>query len=190
MLGYQDATQKTLWESTGILPPAANWYAVHTRSNFERRVADQFTARGIEHYLPVYEETHQWKDRKRRVAIPLFAGYLFARFKESTPTKLQILQTTGTAHIVGQGGKCESVPEQEIEAIRTLLNSKERCFPHPFLEEGAWVRVRSGSLKGVIGRLVRIKQSARLVLSIDILSRSVAVEIDAGNVEPTTKHAA
>lgn len=165
----------------------SNWYAVHTRSNFEVRVADQIAVKGIENYLPAYEETHQWKDRKKKVQVPLFPGYLFARLVETSHARLQLLQTPGVVRIVGQGAKDEPVVDHEIEAIRTVLRSKARCFSHPFLREGDWVQVRRGPLKGVEGYFVRLRNQSRLVISVNVLSQSVATEVDARDVEPSAK---
>jgi transcriptional antiterminator NusG len=168
----------------GILAPPSHWYAVHTRSNFEARVADQLSAKDIENYLPAYEEIHQWKDRKRKIQVPLFPGYMFVRIGERTHARLQLLQTSGVVRIVGQGGKNEPVSDREVEATRTVLESNIRCFAHPFLREGAWVRVTRGPLKGVEGYLVRLKSQSRLVISVNVLSQSVAAEVDSCDVEP------
>src|ERR1700730_7913757 len=95
-----------------------NWYAVHTRSNFETRVALQIEAKGIESYLPAYAEIHQWKDRKKTVQVPLFAGYLFARFQDTPDSRVAVLQVPGVARIVGPGDRIEPVREDELKAVR------------------------------------------------------------------------
>jgi transcription antitermination factor NusG len=161
-----------------------SWYALRTRSNFEAQVASQLTSKGFENYLPVYEETHQWKDRKKRVLVPLFGGYLFARFDESAETRVEVVRTTGVVGIVGWGGKIQAVEEQELESVRTLLMRSAACMPYPFLQVGDWVRVRKGALKGVEGILVRTRGKARLVISISVLSQSMAAEVNAQDIEP------
>ena len=183
MLGQSESVRYQSLQNEGILTPPSNWYAVHTRSNFEVRVADQFSAKNIENYLPAYEEMHQWKDRKRKVLLPLFPGYVFVRIGDHTQTKLPLLQTPGVVRIVGQGGKVEPVFDHEVEAIRSVLKSNIRCFAHPFLREGAWVRVKRGPLKGVQGYFVRLKNQSRLVISVNLLSQSVATEVDCRDVE-------
>ena len=183
MLGQSESVRYQSLQNEGILTPPSNWYAVHTRSNFEVRVADQFSAKGIENYLPAYEEMHQWQDRKRKVLLPLFPGYVFVRIGDHTQTKLPLLQTPGVVRIVGQGGKVEPVFDHEVEAIRSVLKSNIRCFAHPFLREGAWVRVKRGPLKGVQGYFVRLKNQSRLVISVNVLSQSVATELDCRDVE-------
>lgn len=161
------------------------WYAVYTRSNFEKRVAAELDARPIENYLPLVSEWHQWKDRKKLVEAPVFAGYVFARFADSPQNRLRVLQTAGTVRILGQREQIEPIPDREIESIQRLLKANVPCFAHPFLREGAWVRVKRGALKDLEGLLVRVKSKTRLVLSITLLSQSVATEIDISDVEVT-----
>jgi transcription antitermination factor NusG len=163
------------------------WYAIHSRSNFERRIAGELAAKGIETYLPSYEEVHQWKDRKKKVDIPLFSGYVFARFSDSPRRRLTVLQTSGVVRILGRGDAIEPVPDYEVEAVRLLLNSKISYFPHPFLQEGVEVRVKYGALAGLTGILIRLKSQARLVISVNLLSQSVAAEVDAQSVEMVDK---
>ena len=171
--------------SDWVIPQAGDprWYAVHTRSNFEKRIASELLAKKIENYLPLIREVHQWKDRKKLVELPVFPGYVFVRFADSSKKRLEILKTAGTVRILGQGERIEAVPDPEIESIQHLLKSNVPCFAHPFLREGAWVRVKRGPLKDLEGLLVRMKSNTRLVLSVTLLSQSVATEIDVSDVE-------
>lgn len=162
----------------------ACWYAVHTRSNFEQRVAGELGSKGFESYLPAYEETHQWRDRKKKVAVPLFPGYVFVRLADSPGLRLPILQTAGVVRILGNGGAIEAVPDEEIDAVRGLLRSKVHCHAHPFLREGVRVRVKRGALQGLEGTLVRFKNQVRLVISVSLIAQSVAAEVDIRDVEP------
>ncbi len=162
------------------------WYAALTRSRFEKTVRAEFEAQGIEHYLPTIQDTHQWKDRKRVVEQPIFPGYIFTRFADNPRERRKILQTRGVVSILGASGGIEPVPDRELEAIRRLLASGAPCFTHPFLQEGAWVRICRGTLKGIEGRLIRFKDRCRIVLSVEMLSRSVAAEIDGRDVEPVS----
>ena len=161
-----------------------SWYALHTKSNFERRVSAELASKGIYSYLPAYEEIHQWKDRKKQVLVPLFPGYVFGRFEWDAEIRVSVLRTPGVVRILGQGADPEPVPEVEVDAIRLLLDSRVPCFAHPFLREGRRVRVKRGVLKGAVGILERFKSSTRLVMSVDLLCRSVAAEVDAADVEP------
>lgn len=160
-----------------------NWYVVRTRSNFEARVNAGILEKGIEAWLPAFQELHQWKDRKKLVEVPVFPSYTFARFTDSNESKLTILRTTGAVSILGHGETIEAVPDKEIEGLRRLLKISSRCLAHPLLREGAWVRVKRGPLKNLEGRLVRIKNQTRLVVSIILLSQSVSTEVDASDVE-------
>jgi len=181
-LVYAESTKVSMSVLTGL--PEPRWYAVQTRSRFEKVVRAELTIKGIDHYLPTFEEVHQWKDRKKLVELPLFSGYVFARFQDADAARLQILRTTGVVRILGATGLIEPIHDWEIESIRQVLQSGTQCFPHPFVREGAWVRVRRGPLAGVEGRLVRVKSQNRLVLSVELLSQSVATEVDVWDVEP------
>jgi transcription antitermination factor NusG len=176
----------SLWEerSTGL----TNWYAVRTRSNFERTVAREIEAKRIEVYLPAYDEVRQWKDRKTVVSVPLFPGYVFARFADNPDQRLAILKASGSVQILGCGGGIESIPKEQIDAVYRMLKSKVHCFPYPFLKEGDAVRVKRGALRGLEGLLVRVKNQTRLVISVSLLSQSVAAEVDARDVEPINKN--
>ena len=161
------------------------WYAVHTRSNFEKRVAGELMLKGIECFLPVVREVHQWKDRKKLVEVPVFSGYVFVRFAASPEEQLTVLKTNGTARIVGTSGAPEPIPSSEIDSIRVLVDSGCVFKQHPFLKEGARVLVKRGPLRGIYGVLLTIKNTHRLILSITLLSQSVAAEIDMSDVEVT-----
>jgi transcription antitermination factor NusG len=160
-----------------------HWYAVYTRSHCEKIVARELAARQIENYLPAFQELRQWSDRKKVVDLPVFPGYLFARFADSNHTRVEVLRAQGAVQILGAAGRIEPVPDFEIDSVRRLLDSRVHCFAHPFLQEGAWVRVRRGPLKGQEGRLISIKNQTRLLVSITMLARSVATEMDINAVE-------
>ena len=172
----------TFWSGLHTMPQP-KWYAVHTRSKCEHSVAGELTAKGVECYLPAMRNFHRWKDRKKEISVPLFPGYVFTRIVDDSVNRLQVLRTHGTVRILGHGTEIEPVSDFEIESLKRLLESRTACFAHPFLREGAWVRVKYGPLQGVEGLLVRIKNSSRLVLSVQMLAQSVATEIDATDVE-------
>lgn len=159
------------------------WYAVHTKSNYEKKVASQLAQRGVSNYLPVWKEVHAWTDRQKIVEVPLFRGYVFARFEDSGRNRLHILQTPGVARIVGNCGGIEPIPDIEIASIQQLLGSGLKCAPHPYLREGDSVRVNKGPLQGVQGLFLRQKGPSRLLISVSLISQSVAAEIEADDVE-------
>lgn len=159
------------------------WYAVRTRSNFEKRVSAELAAKGLECFLPVFREVHRWKDRKKVVEVPFFPGYSFVNMPGTDAFRLQVLRTGGTVCILGSAGQIEPIPDEEIANLQRAVSASAALQPHPFLREGAWVRVKRGPLQGLEGRLVRWKNDARLVLSIGLLCQAVSTEIECSDVE-------
>jgi len=135
----------------------------------------------LEVFLPLYKARHRWKDRIKEVSVPLFPGYLFVR--EGLKRWLAILSTPGVSSIVSSGSQPVAIPFLEIEGIKRVVESTLRVEPHPFLKSGDRVRVKCGPIAGVEGILIRHKNVARLVLSVELLGNSAAVEVDATDVE-------
>ncbi len=158
------------------------WYAVRTRSNFEARVADGLTARDCENFLPTYRTRRRWSDRVRESDTPLSNGYVFCRFEPSQ--RLPIVTTPGVVHIVSAGSEPIVVDDSEIQRVRTFLQSNLPVGPWPFLKAGQPVRLTHGPLAGAEGIIQQVKDGYRLVTSITLLQRSVAVEIDRDWVQP------
>ena len=158
------------------------WYAAYTSANHEKRVAEQLVVRDVEHFLPVYDSVRRWKDRRIKLQMPLFPGYVFVCM--ALRDRLQVQQVPGVAHLVGFGGTPAALPEEAIEALRASLESGVRAQPHPYLTLGRQVQVRSGPLAGMQGILLRRKGNFRVVISIELIQRSVAVDVDAVEVEP------
>ncbi len=158
------------------------WYAIHTRSRHEKVVRDQFAAKEITHLLPLHLKRSQWKDRKKWIEVPLFGGYIFANF--ALQNKLQVLQTVGVVRLVGLNGTAEPVPEEQIETIRKMVESELPYDLHPYLREGMFVRVMRGPLQGAEGILIEKKKNYRFVISVDLIQKSVGVDIDSADVEP------
>jgi transcription antitermination factor NusG len=160
------------------------WFAVYTRSQHEKSVAEQLRCRGIEHFLPVYSSARRWKDRVKVLQMPLFAGYLFVKVFPSQ--FLDVLQTHGVSRLVGSP-KPLPLEEKEIQQLQTWLSLPLAIEPNPYLRVGQRVRVRRGPLTDVEGILIRKKNCLRLVVSIDLIQKSVALEIDAADVVPVGK---
>jgi transcription antitermination factor NusG len=158
-----------------------NWYAVCTRHQHEKTAARILEYKEFEVFLPLYKARHRWKDRFKEVYVPLFPGYLFVR--EELRRWLAIITTPGVSSIVSCGGQPAAIPFSEIEGVRRIVESTLRVEPHPFLKSGDWVRVKYGPIAGVEGILLRKKNVARLVLSVEMLGKSAAVEVDATDVE-------
>ena len=158
------------------------WCAVYTRHQHEKTIEEMLKAKGFEVFLPLYESTRRWKDRRKVLSLPLFPCYVFVRGAHER--RLPVLTTPGVHMIISRGERVATVPEEEIEAIRRTVDGPYRVEPHPFLRCGERVRVVRGSLEGVEGILTRKKNLFRLVLSVDMLAQSVSVEIDAMDVVP------
>jgi transcription antitermination factor NusG len=161
------------------------WFALQVRMRHEVGVADYLHGKGYEWFLPLYKTRRRWSDRVKQIDSPLFPGYLFCRFNPHD--RLPILKTPGVTQIVGYNHVPVPVDEQEIEAIRKLVASGLPNSPCAYLEIGSKVRIEAGALRGLEGILMDIKGKQRLVLSITLLQRSVAVEIDSEAV--TVVHA-
>jgi len=164
------------------MPNASPWWALYTRHQHEKVVAEMLSVKGFEVFLPLYESTRRWKDRRKILSLPLFPCYLFVR--GGLDRKLQVLTTPGVHMILHRGNHVARIPESEIDAIQRAVEGDFRVEPHPFLKCGSRVRVTRGALEGVEGILIRKKNLYRLVLSVDMLAQSVAVEVDASDVEP------
>ena len=157
------------------------WYAAYTCANHEKRVAEQLGLREVEHFLPLYTSVRRWKDRRVMLELPLFPGYVFVHMVLGD--RLQVQTVPGVARLVGFDGTPAALPEEEIGALRTSLGRAIQAEPHPYLTAGRRVRMKSGPLAGMEGVLLRRKGSFRLVISIDLIQRSVAVDAEAADVE-------
>jgi transcription antitermination factor NusG len=164
-----------------ILASGSNWYALYTRHQHERVVAHHLERIGLEVFLPLYREVHQWKDRRKSVVLPLFPCYVL--FSGDLSRRIEILNTPGVFSLVGSGAKVGVIPAAELDAVRTAVMSPLPLEPHPFMQCGERIRVRYGPLAGIEGIVARKKNSLRIVLSIEMLSRSVSVEVEEAHVE-------
>src|SRR5215813_15647041 len=158
------------------------WYALYVRSRFEKVVARNLRSKGYDEFLPLYRRSRRWSDRIKEIDFPLFPGYVFCRFNPLN--RLPILTIPGVSAIVGFGNNFISVDERDLNAIRAVLKSGNYCEPWPFLQVGQRVRVESGPLAGTEGIVLMFKNTYRLVISINMLQRSVAVEIDRDSLKP------
>jgi transcription antitermination factor NusG len=159
-----------------------HWYAAYTRANHERRVAQALAERGVEHFLPQYQSRRKWKDREVELSLPLFPGYVFVRM--ALELKLRVLQVPGVACLVNFAGKPAVVPAEEFGRIQELLNRKVLATPHPYLNVGRRARVLDGPFAGLEGIVIRRNKRNRLVISLDLIERSIAVELGEANLEP------
>jgi transcription antitermination factor NusG len=166
---------------TGYVDDSCAWYVLYTRHQHEKTVAQILTSKGFEILLPLYSTARRWKDRTKLLSLPLFPCYVFLR--GGLNRRLDIMMTPGVHSILCTAGQPEAVPAAEIEAIRCVVEHGAPVEPHPFLKCGARVRVKCGPLTGIQGILVRKKNLYRLVISVEMLGRAAALEMDASLVE-------
>ena len=161
-----------------------HWYAIRTRSRHEKLVRDRLASQAIEPLLPTVIRLSQWKDRRKEVEIPLFSGYCFARF--AWRDRLSVQKIAGVVDIVRGGDVPAPIPDQEIDAIRSLMSSTLLYDSYPYMHEGMEVEVVRGPLKGVRGILARKGKRHRLIISVHLIQQAAAVEIDAADVAPVS----
>ncbi len=159
-----------------------SWYALRTKSRYEKLVRDQLDKQGIEPLLPTIKRLSRWKDRKKEIEVPLFSGYCFVRFAQHE--KMPVQKVVGVVEIVGSGSRPEPIPEEEIDGLRRLMTSVLPYDPHPYLHEGMRVEVVRGPLQGIQGILLRKEKRHRLVIGVRAIQQAAAVEIDVNDVAP------
>lgn len=169
---------------TAISPGAleSRWYAAYTRSRHEKRVAEQLSREAIENFVPLWDTVRAWKNGRHRVQLPLFSGYAFVRI--SLQDRLRVLKVPGVVRLVGFTGMPVPLPDLEIERLRQALTSGTKAEPHPYVEVGQRVRIAAGPLAGCAGILVRRQATPRVVISLELIQRSVLVDVDAKLLEP------
>jgi|SRR5262245_36161907 len=161
------------------------WYALYVKARFEKVVARNLRGKGYEEFLPLYLRTSRWSDRFKQIELPLFPGYVFCKFNPFD--RLPVLTIPGVNAIVGFGKRFVPVDEGELNAVRDVLKSGKHCEPWPFLQVGQPVQVDHGPLAGIEGFVLMYKNTFRLVISVNLLQRAVAVEIDRDCLRPLTK---
>src|SRR5437667_2218656 len=158
-----------------------HWYAAYTRAQHEKHVAAELGMREVEHFLPLYSSMRRWKDRRVKLQLPLFPGYVFVRL--ALRERLRVLETPSVVRLVGFNGHPAALPDKEMEALRACVAARLVAEPYAYLTVGRRVRIKSGPLAELEGVLVRRKNTLRVVLSLDLIARSAAVEVDAANIE-------
>ena len=160
------------------------WYALYTRSRFEKKMLSELTDRNIEVFLPMREVLSRWKDRKKRIWIPLFPGYIFVNHVDTPENRYKILNVPGAVRFVNLEGHAEPIPEEQIQSVRRFLESDIAIDPYPYMKVGSRVEIIAGPLKGIQGILVKKRGRFRFVLQVDLIRQAVSVEIDASDVRP------
>jgi transcription antitermination factor NusG len=161
-----------------------NWYGLQTRPRHEKIVAQRLEERGVKTFLPLVTEVHRWSDRKKSVQMPLFSCYVFARFIPNRSERLRVLRVDGVFGLIGASGEGAPIPDEQIDAVRQVVEGQLPWSSHPFLKIGQRVRIRSGALDGMEGILVSRNGDRTLVISVDAIQRSLAVRVEGYQVEP------
>jgi len=172
------------WDSRTATGESTQWYAIQTRPRHEKSAAAELQQKGITTFLPLVTQIHRWSDRHKKVALPLFAGYAFVNIMPTPETRVSVLRTNGVLSFVGFRNQAVPIPEGQIRGIQSLLANRIRFSPHFFLKVGQRVRIRGGCLDGVEGILIRQNGDQSLVLSVEMIQRSLAISIDGYDVEP------
>jgi transcription termination/antitermination protein NusG len=160
------------------------WFAIVSRSRHEKLAATALANSGITTFLPMAREKHSWSDRHKLVDVPLFPGYVFVQIPNSPEVRLRVLKSSGVIHFVGNRFGAVSIPDKEIVDIRTVLTHKVGCSPYQLLQIGQRVRIRGGALDGVEGVLVGRESDSKLVITIGLIQRSLAVSVYNMDIEP------
>jgi transcription antitermination factor NusG len=160
-----------------------HWLAVQTRPRYEKKVSDEFTEKAIQNFLPLLSIKHQWSDRKKTVLLPLFPGYIFVRIAPIQGFRVSVLRTSGVINLVGARGIGTPIPDHEIDAIHKILSQQIPFSPYPFMRIGQAVRIRGGALDGIRGVLTKVNGDLSLVISVELIQRSIAMRVSGFDIE-------
>jgi transcription elongation factor/antiterminator RfaH len=163
----------------------ANWYAVQTRARNEKVVAERLQEQGLSTFLPLVTEIRRWSDRKKKIELPLFSCYVFVRLViNNSQERMSVNRTNGVFGFVSMRGKAIPIPEEQIDALRTVVTQQISWSAHPFLKIGQRVRIRGGSMEGVEGVFLSSNGDRTLIISVDAIQRSLAVKVEGYDVDP------
>jgi len=164
---------------------ASFWYAVQTKARHEKQAYSQLREKGIHSFLPLHREKRRWSDRSQWVDLPMFSQYLFVRLPGDGDSRLRVLQTRSVSQFVGGSGRGTPIPDEQIENLQAIVSNGIPVAPHEFLQVGQRVRIRGGVLEGIEGILSAIRNEKSLVVSVDLIQKSVAIRVERFEVEPT-----
>ena len=177
-------TESPAFTGFGADTDVERWFAVHTHARHEKTVAQEVRELGMTSFLPLVKEVRQWSDRRKVVELPLFSCYVFVKLRPRNDERLRILRVNGVLRFIGTHGMGIPIPDEQIQAVQTLVEEQFPVCSHPFLKIGQRVRVRNGALSGVEGILVSRSGQSALVISLDAIQRSLSVRIEGYDVEP------
>jgi transcription antitermination factor NusG len=162
---------------------ACNWLAVQTKPRHEKKVNLELSEKGVQSFLPLQKERRQWSDRQHWTEVPLFSHYVFVRVPLTSESRIRVLQTAGVLQFAGAAGRGTPIPDEQIENLQAIVNERIPLMCHSYVNVGEKVRICGGALNGVEGVLVAIKNDRKLVVSVDLIQRSVAIQLDGFEVE-------
>jgi transcription antitermination factor NusG len=164
-------------------PEESHWYAIHTMARHEKRIAQQLQEKRVFTFLPLVQQIHRWSDRWSKVEVPLFSCYAFVRITQTAEERMNVLRTPGVHGFVGNERQGTPIPDQQIENIQKAIRERIPCAVHPFISAGQRVRIRSGSLDGVEGILMCQGGGQSVVVSVELLRRSVSIRVEGYDIE-------
>ncbi|MGD0428277.1 MAG: UpxY family transcription antiterminator [Candidatus Acidiferrales bacterium] len=170
--------------SAGRELEALAWFAVQTRPRHEKKVSAELQEKGVSAFLPLISSKRQWSDRSRVVEMPLFPQYVFVRIAQTLHTRVSVLRTNGVSNFVGTRGIGVAIPDEQIERVQTVVTRGIPATPHAFLNVGKRIRIRGGALDGLQGILTAVNGDQTLVVSVELIQRSIAIRIAGFSVEP------
>jgi len=177
------ASEESRGDVVGARPENSYWFAVQTRPRHERKVSLGLKEKGIHSFLPLRREKRQWSDRRQWIELPLFSHYVFVQIPATTELRVNVLRTSGVLRFAGVPGCGTPIPDEQIENLQTIIDQQIPLAPQEFVKVGERVRIRGGALNGIEGILAAIKNDRSLVVSVDLIQKSVAIRIDGFEVE-------
>lgn len=159
------------------------WFAVQTKPRHEKKVSVELSEKGLQSFLPVQRQRRQWSDRQKWIELPLFSNYVFVRLAEGVELRTLVLRTLGVVRFAGAPGHGTPIPEGQIDNLQAMVNQRIPLVPYSYINVGEKVRICGGALEGIEGVLVAIKDDRRLVVSVDLIQRSVAIQLEGFEVE-------
>lgn len=184
MTMLQSVTSEQYAIRSSIVPDETPWFAVRTRSRFEKKIIIDLQEKRIQAYVPLHSVKRQWRDRKQLVSSPLFPGYAFVRIPPTQDARVTVLRTNGVVSFVGSRGMGTPIPDAEIYAVQTILTRQIPFVPYPYLQAGQRVRIRGGCFEQMEGILVAVNGDQSLIVSIELIQRSIAIRLAGYVVEP------
>jgi transcription antitermination factor NusG len=166
-----------------VLSADSSWFAAQTKPRHEKKVSVGLQEKGIHSFLPLHREKRKWSDRQQWIEVPLFSHYVFVRIPLTDETRVRVLQTSGVVQLAGAAGRGTPIPNGQIENLQAIVQHQVAMTPHAFINVGERVRIRGGALNGLEGVLAAIKDDKSLIVSVDLIQKSVAIRIDGFEIE-------